>query len=104
MLGRDFGEAPARGGAVRTCAGLHDIAALPAPDLDFVVIACGIAPSDAPRADGGIPHPQRGAVHVELLVEAWMAVGPARHDPDILHGTALQDPTRVHFTLDAPRC
>src|SRR5688572_1131352 len=94
---------PPGGRAVGTRADLHDVLADAAANLTFVMVTGRVRPGDLPRLDRGIPHAQRRAIHVELLVETRGSVLDARHDPHVLNGAPLEGPPEVRFGFDSLR-
>src|SRR6185436_16717630 len=98
---RDGREGPSRLGAIGAGALLQDVVAVPPSDLLFAVSTDRIGPGDAPGADRRIPRTQRGAVHVHARVGIGAAMLPARHDPHVLNGPALEHPSGVNFAFES---
>src|SRR5262245_269426 len=95
---RDFGEGPARLGAVRAPALLKNVPAVPTACLFLVVAADRVRPRDAPRLSRGGPCAQRGAVHVHRSIRIWATCLARRHDPYVLHGASFEHARRVYLS------
>src|SRR5687768_1502625 len=98
---RDLGKAPTGRSAIPAGADLDNILAVPPADLVLVVISGRVAPCNSPGLNRRIPNAECGAIHVHVLAEAGSSIQRARHDPDVLHGTAFQYPRCMDFTLYA---
>src|SRR6185503_5994175 len=96
---RDLGEHPARRRAVGAHAELDDVLAAAPADLLLVVVARGVAPRDPPALDRRVPGAQGRAVHVRRADAGPRAA--RRHDPGVLHATALEDPRGVELAAEA---
>ena len=62
-----------------------------------------IRPGDAPRLNRRVPGAQRGAVHVQRLIDIGAAILVARHDPHVLDGASLEDASGVDLSLQSAR-
>src|SRR5262245_3364530 len=61
-----------------------------------------IRPGDAPRANHGIPRPERCPVHVHAGIRVGTAIFAPRHDPYVLYCAAFERARGVNLTSDLP--